>query len=125
MRRAESSTEVKPESGWVTALIDLRALRRLDQPLDLLVGEAAEGARLARDRDRDGGVVAILPDAAEVEPLVDGLLELDGAAPSLGVALGEPRQPLRSHPHVRDLVGEDVIHRALEDGIAQLPRDVH
>src|SRR4029450_4176550 len=62
--------------------------------------------------------------AAEVEALVDGLLELDGLAAALRIVLGQPGQPLRAHAYVGDVVGEHEIDRALEDGMTQLLADV-
>src|SRR5687768_18204274 len=54
----------------------------------------------------------------------DRVLELDGPPPPLGIALGQLVQPARAHAHVRDLVGQHVVHRVLDDGIADLPGDV-
>ena len=104
--------------------VDLGALRRLDEALDLLVGEARELPGLGRDGDGHHLVVAEPAGAAEVEALVDGLLELDRLAAALRVALGQPGQPLRAHAHVGDLVGQHEVHGALEDGIAHLLADV-
>src|SRR5439155_5586222 len=104
--------------------IHLRALRALDEPLDLLVGEAGELARLLGDRDRHHLVVAVLAAAAEVEALVDRLLELDRLAPALGVAARQLVEPAGAHPHVRDLVRQHVVHRLLDDRVADLLRDV-
>src|SRR5262249_36065708 len=56
--------------------------------------------------------------------LVDGLLELDGPAPPLGIVAGQLGEPLRAHANVGDLVGEHEVHRALHDRIADLPGDV-
>jgi hypothetical protein len=70
-------------------------------------------------------VVALSADAAEIEPLVDALLEFDRAPPALGITLRELGQPLRAHANVGDLVGEDEVDRALQDRIADLPGDVH
>src|SRR5262249_21275139 len=105
--------------------VDLRSLGRLDQTLDLFLGEAGQAPHVRGDRDGHRIVVALAPHAAQVEALVDALLELDRAPPTLGVALGEPRQPLRAHADVRDLVGQDEIDGTLEDRVADLPRDVH
>src|SRR4029453_8492331 len=121
--RADSSTEWTPSSGYI-GLVDLRALGGLDEALDLLVGEAAELPRLRGDGDQHRVVLAVLPHPAEVEALVDGLLELDGPAPALRIALGELGEPLRAHAHVGDLVGEPEVPRPLQDGIAHLPGDV-
>src|SRR5882724_9152607 len=104
--------------------IHLGALGALHQPLDLLVGEARELARLLGDRDRHQLVVAVLAAAAQVEALVDRLLELDRLAPALGVAARQLVEPARAHAHVRDLVGQHVVHRLLDDRIADLLRDV-
>src|SRR6266511_2058177 len=51
-------------------------------------------------------------------------MELDGAASSLGIALRQLGQPLGAHAYMRDLVGEDEVHGALEERVADLPRDV-
>src|SRR5258706_12600870 len=131
MSREDASTENAPASGWAVmgrtegGSVHLRALRALDEPLDLLVREAGELARLFRDRDGHELVLAVLPGAAEIEALVDRVLELDGLAPALCIATRELVEPPRAHAHVRDLVGEHEIHGALDDGIAELPRDVH
>src|SRR2546425_8027066 len=101
------------------------ALRAADEALDLLVGEAGETARLLGDRDGDFLVVAVQADAPEVEALVDRLLELDRATPTLGIALGQLVEPLRPHAHVRDLVGEHEVHGPLDDRVADLAGDVH
>src|SRR5258705_2719425 len=80
-------------------LVPRGALRALDEPLDLLVGEAGQAPRVLGDRDRHHVVVAVLPGAAQVEALVDRVLELDGLAPPLGIALVNsfsPPQPLRT-----------------------------
>src|SRR5688572_29569877 len=123
MRRAESSTVWWPESGWVMS-VDLRALGTLHEAVDLLVGEAGEAARVLGDGNGDDIVRAVLAGAAEVEALVDGFLELDGSAAALRVAARELVQTARAHPHVRDLIREHVVHGALDDGIADLGRDV-
>src|SRR5437867_1285212 len=67
---------------------------------------------------------AVQANAAEIEALVDRLLELDGPPPPVGVSLRELVQPPRAHAHVGDLVGQHEIDRALDDGIADLARDV-
>src|SRR5439155_72100 len=64
------------------------------------------------------------PDPAEVEALVDVLLEIDRLAPAVGVPLGQLREPLGPHPDVGDLVGEDELDGALENRVTDLPRDV-
>src|SRR5207249_8707909 len=74
--------------------------------------------------DRHGLVVPFPPDPAEVEALIDGFLKLDRLAPALGIPLGELREPLGPHPDVGDLIGEDELDGALEDRVADLPRDV-
>jgi hypothetical protein len=60
--------------------------------------------------------VAVLRVPPRIEALVDRVLELDGAPPPLGVALRQLVEPARAHAHVGDLVGQDVVHRALEIG---------
>src|SRR3989442_4653922 len=65
--------------------IHLLALRALDEPLDLLVGEARELARLLGDRDRHHLVVAVLAAAAPVEALVDPPLKLERPLAALRV----------------------------------------
>src|SRR5207244_1120086 len=103
--------------------IDGRALGAADEPLDLVVGEPGETASVPGDRDADliGG--AVLADAAQVEALVDRLLKLDRAPAPLGIAPGQLVEPARAHPHVGDLVGQHVVDRALDDGVAQPDRD--
>src|SRR5437016_4322520 len=108
MSRADASTEKAPASGWAVMgrtrrrSVHLRALRALDEPLDLLVREAGELAGVLGDGDRHQLVLAILAGAAEVEALVDRVLELDGLAPALGIATRQLVEPARAHPHVRD-----------------------
>src|SRR5438876_4535300 len=102
MSREDASTENAPASGWAVmgrteGSVHLRALRALDEPLDLLVREAGELARLFGDRDRHELVLAVLPGAAEVEALVDRVLELDGLAPALCIAARELVEPPRAH----------------------------
>ena len=85
------------EPSWTTRRsVHLRALGALDEPLDLLVREAGELARLFCDGDRDEFVLAILAGAPEVEALVDRVLELDGLAPAFGVAARELVPAMRS-----------------------------
>src|SRR5207245_8539795 len=110
MRLAEASTEKCPASVCAVTAAALSvhrgALRRLDEAVDLLVGETGEPARLGGDRDRHRLGVAGLADAAQVEPLVDRLLELDRAATPLGIALGQRVEPFRAHADAGDLVGQ-------------------
>src|SRR5260370_12823158 len=91
MRLAEASTEKCPASVCAVTAAELSvhrgALRRLDEAVDLLVGEAGEPARLGGDRDRHRLGGALLADAAHAEPLVDPLLELDPATAPLGTPL--------------------------------------
>src|SRR5438105_10597923 len=114
MRRAATSTLKCPWSGCAGSLVNLGALRALDEPLDLLVGEAGQAAGVLGDRDGHHLVMPVLPGAPEVEALVDRVLELDGAAPALGVAPRQLVEPARAHAHVGDLVGQHVVDRALE-----------
>src|SRR5207249_9431117 len=93
--------------------LNLEACGPLPQALNLLGREAAELACLLRDRDGHGLMVAVLPRAAQVEALVDRLLELDGLATPLGVAARELVEPARAHADVRDLVGQHVVDRLL------------
>src|SRR5438094_2736912 len=81
------------------ALIDGGALSSLDEAVDLLVREPGEPPRFRGDRDRHRVVVAGLPDTAEVEPLVDRVLELDRAPPPLGIARRQLVEPPGSHAH--------------------------
>src|SRR2546428_10644658 len=92
------------------ALVHGGALRAADEALDLLVGEAGETARLLGDRDGDFLVAAVQADAPEVEALVDRLLELDRATPTLGIPLGQLVEPLTPPAHVRDPDGEHRDH---------------
>src|SRR5437899_3797989 len=107
MRFAEASTEKCPASVCAVTAARLSvhrgALRRLDEAVDLLVGEAGEPARLGGDRDRHRLGVALPTDAAHVEPLVDRLLELDRAPAPLGIPLGQPVERLRAHADAGDL----------------------
>src|SRR5260370_16547345 len=63
------------------------------------------------------------PAGAEVENLIDHLLEVRGLLERLGGAFGQLAHPLRAHPDVGYLVGEDVIDRALDHFIAVALRD--
>ena len=60
--------------------------------------------------------------ALEVEEIVDVLLEHLRAGEALGIAFGQLAHPLRAHPHMRDLIGEDVVDGALDNRIAHLLR---
>src|SRR5262249_55310623 len=105
--------------------VDRGALRAAGELVDLLVGEAGQSARFLGDRDADLLVRAVQTDAAEVEALVDRLLERDGLLSPVGIALGELVEPARAHAHVGDLVGQHEIDGALDDGITDLARDVN
>src|SRR5207253_8907866 len=88
------------------------------------VREAGELAGLGGDGDGHHFMVPELAGPAQIEALVDGLLELDGLAPPLHIDFGQLREPLRPHAHMGDLVGEDEVQRALQYGIADLIADV-
>src|SRR5207244_12428224 len=122
---AECSALSVPSMGSATRSVDLRPLGRLDQTLDLFVGEAGHPAHVRRDRDRHRIVVALPADATEIEPLVDALLELDRATPTLGIALGQLGQPLRAHADVRGRVGQGEVDRTLEGRIAARARPLN
>src|SRR5262245_1394667 len=122
MRRAESSTEKWPDSRSELNTPGSAGARH--QSLGLHVGEARELARLLGRRDRHRLVVTVLSSAAQVEALVDCLLELDGAAPALGVTARQLVEPPRAHTDVRDLVREHVIDGFLEDRITDFLCDV-
>src|SRR3982751_2897324 len=105
MSRDDASTENAPASGCAVIgaaarrSVHLRALGALDEPLDLLVREPGELARVLRDGDGDQLVLAVLPGAAEIEALVDGVLELDRLAPPFRVTARELVEPARAHAH--------------------------
>src|SRR4029434_5138013 len=105
--------------------VDLRSLGRLDQTLDLFLGEAGQAPHVGRDRDGHRVVAALATYAPQGDPRVDALLELDRAPPALGLSLGQPRQPLRAHADVGDLVGQDEVDGAFEDRGAALLRAVY
>src|SRR5262245_25359337 len=134
MRAAEASTDNWPASGCsdittrasADALPSVhgRALGGPDQALDLFVRESGQAARILGDGDAALLVGAGLADPTQVESRVDRILELDGPPASLGVPLGQGVEPLRAHAHVRDLVGQHVVHGLLDDRIADLARDM-
>src|SRR5208337_4696491 len=62
---------------------------------------------------------------AEVEQLVDAVLERLRPLQALGVTFSELAHPLRAHADVSDLVGEHVVYRSLDNRIAHLLRDAN
>src|SRR5206468_10180957 len=92
-----------------TASVDGAPLGRLDQSLNLVVGEPGEPAVLGGDGDRNLVRGARLAHAAQVEAIVDRLLKFDRPLPALRITLGELVEPVRPDPDVGDLVGEHVV----------------
>src|ERR1700730_846796 len=106
----------------------------LDEAIDFFFGKSSEQARILRDGQRrvklNFLVAELLMNLAriflrraatlEVEKIVDVLLEHLRLGEALGIALGQLAHPLRSHPYVRDFIGEDVVDRSFDDRIAHL-----
>src|SRR2546430_2271373 len=97
MRLAEASTEKCPASVCAVTAARLSvhrgALRRLDEAVDLLVGEAGEPARLGGDRDRHRLGVALPAEGG-------GRVPFGGGAPQKGPGGvgGGPRRSAISTP---------------------------
>src|SRR3954469_22422407 len=89
---------------------------RVDEIDDLLVGEAGERAERAGEVDRV--LVLLAAEAAEAEQLVDGALEVERRLLRLGVLRREAAQPVGSHLHVGDLVGEHPVLAEVEHRVA-------
>src|SRR5207244_13557133 len=94
--------------------------RRLHQAVDLCISKASHFAGFTGDADRHLIGWSILPGATEVEQLINMMLKIESHLPPRRVVLGELAHPGAAHTHVGNLIGQDKIHRALDDRIAEL-----
>ena len=90
--------------------------------MDLLVVEAGQLAEVAGEMHRV--LVALAPEAAVAEELVDRLLEVERTLLSLGIFRRDLAQPVRPHLHVGDLVGEHPVLAEEQDGIVRAGAEV-
>src|SRR5262245_2924738 len=115
MSRVATSASLSP-----TLSVRHAGTRRLHQPVDFFISKAGQLAGFTRDADRYLIGWSILPGAAEVEQLINVMLKIEGHLPPYRVVLGELAHPGTAHTHVGDLIGQDKIHRSLDDRIAKL-----